>query len=93
MPTHFTAAGCTDVGRAREVNEDTFGVYTEQCFWLVADGMGGHASGEVASQMSVETLAEFFVAFGFEAGASGETRELKAAIQETYSTAAADPPA
>ena len=48
----------TDVGRVRHINQDSlvarFGLYA------VADGMGGHASGEVASKMSAETIGEFY---------------------------------
>ena len=54
------SAGRTHVGMKRAHNEDSLRLFREENLFVVADGMGGHASGEVASQMSVETLAEFF---------------------------------
>lgn len=56
----LTSAGRTHVGMKRTHNEDSLRLFREENLFIVADGMGGHASGEVASQMSVETLAEFF---------------------------------
>ncbi|MEB2314008.1 MAG: Stp1/IreP family PP2C-type Ser/Thr phosphatase [Sorangiineae bacterium] len=55
-------AGQTDVGRKRNHNEDNFAILAEYGLYVVADGMGGHASGEVASKMAVDTLQEFFAA-------------------------------
>ena len=53
-------AGLTDVGRKRTHNEDNLALLPEESLYIVADGMGGHASGEVASQMAVETITSFF---------------------------------
>jgi serine/threonine protein phosphatase PrpC len=67
-------AGCTDIGHQREHNEDSFGIQTlvkklenpmgrsvqARGLYILCDGMGGHASGEVASGMAVETLRRFF---------------------------------
>jgi serine/threonine protein phosphatase PrpC len=44
----------------RKHNEDTYAVLDDVHLYVVADGMGGHASGEVAANMAVETLKEFF---------------------------------
>lgn len=58
IPIEF--AGETNVGMKRTHNEDTFSILGEENLFVVCDGMGGHASGEVASQMTVETLKTFF---------------------------------
>jgi protein phosphatase len=50
--------GCRDVGRVRESNEDFLLVDDATGLWAVADGMGGHAAGEVASELAVRALAE-----------------------------------
>jgi protein phosphatase len=54
------AAALTNVGMKRQHNEDNYILVPEENLFCVADGMGGHACGEVASQLSVDTCAEFF---------------------------------
>jgi PPM family protein phosphatase len=61
-PLRIEVAGQTDVGRKRAHNEDNFAIMAEYGLYVVADGMGGHASGEIASKMAVDTLHEFFTA-------------------------------
>ena len=61
-PLRVEVAGETNVGRKRNHNEDNLAIFSEYGLYVVADGMGGHASGEVASKMAVDTLREFFSA-------------------------------
>lgn len=51
--------GATDVGRRRKNNEDYFGIFDADNLFVVADGMGGHAAGEIASSTAVNAMAEF----------------------------------
>lgn len=54
------ASGLTDVGLQRDHNEDSYAVLTEYDLFIVADGMGGHRAGDVASRLATDSIAEFF---------------------------------
>jgi PPM family protein phosphatase len=83
--------GVTDVGRKREANEDCFAVVPEDRLFVVADGMGGHAAGEVASRLAVSAIADFIAStrrdaeitwpFDYDTSMSMEGNRLKTAIR------------
>lgn len=58
MPLSLRHAAATDVGRVRRTNEDTFYADAKANVYVVADGMGGHAAGEVAAQIAALRVGE-----------------------------------
>ncbi|HVR60739.1 MAG TPA: protein phosphatase 2C domain-containing protein [Polyangia bacterium] len=56
----LTACGFSHPGRVRDDNEDAFGSFLEERLFVVADGMGGHNAGQVASLMTVDAIETFF---------------------------------
>ena len=54
------SAGLSHVGMKRNHNEDNYFLLPEERLFTVADGMGGHSSGEIASKIAVDELSEFF---------------------------------
>lgn len=84
------AAGLSDVGLQREHNEDSFAVVPQHELFIVADGMGGHRAGDVASKLASESITDFFARtasedvtwpFHFDAQLSEEENRLATAIR------------
>jgi len=53
------SAGITDIGKKRKINEDSMFLDDKLGLYIVADGMGGHRAGEVASNIVVETISDY----------------------------------
>jgi len=73
----YRSAAASDVGRVRETNEDAFVERPEVGIWAVADGLGGHRAGEVASHMVCDALAELVPHPTFEATIEAARQRLQ----------------
>lgn len=75
----FETGATTDVGCRREVNEDSLLASPETGLWLVADGMGGHAAGDFASQTIVKDMCSV--------GMAGSLADFEARVMDRLTRA------
>jgi protein phosphatase len=78
---HYAAAAVTDRGRKRPSNEDAFGFSVEHGVYVVCDGMGGAAAGEIASSLAVDEALRLLT------GRSGSSTPLEQAAEQAICAA------
>jgi serine/threonine protein phosphatase PrpC len=84
-PMKATAAAATDIGLVRDHNEDAH--LSNEPLYIVADGMGGHLGGEVASSIALETVSSAFA----ENGAEGLADAVRRANTAVFERSSSDP--
>jgi serine/threonine-protein phosphatase Stp1 len=86
----FECISRTDVGLRRKVNEDSMLVRTDRGLWAVADGMGGHEKGDVASAMVTEALLRLPIVYGLDSLVEAAIAALGQVNRELIALAGSD---
>lgn len=76
------AAGLTDIGKVRSINQDSFHVMGDKNIYIVADGMGGHAAGDQASRIAVKTITEILSTYDFTGSEDSPEEDFGMSIEE-----------
>lgn len=84
MSIRWEAAGRSDPGRVRQQNEDHFLLDPARGLFLVADGMGGHAAGEIASELAARTVGEML---GEAVDRDADGAEMEEALRTSFAAA------
>ena len=74
--------GATHVGCKRKANEDSFWILPKQSLWIVADGMGGHAGGQIASTLTVQEMGRHTTRLLTDAERSGAPVDVHALLTQ-----------
>src|SRR5256885_5369373 len=86
----FNCVSRTHVGLRRKVNEDSVLVRTDRGLWAVADGMGGHEAGDVASAAVTEALRQLPIVYGLDELVDSATDAMQGVNRELIDLAHAD---
>jgi type VI secretion system protein ImpM len=90
-PCRFRSAASSHAGRVREKNQDAFLERPEVGVWAVADGLGGHTRGEVASRMVCDALADWAPDSSFDRTIEDATRRIGEVNEQLFRMAARTP--
>lgn len=85
-PLKLTSAGLSDTGRVRASNEDAFAAFADRGLFLVADGMGGHNAGEIASLATVKVIGDH-LSPAILANISGRGQEVRHTLIKSFTLA------